>query len=142
MFVILFMSVSVVNAQNKAAKNKKSAAVITPASASAGWAEKDALKQLLTSTSAAAQVGNLAPARENGENFVMLSIAFAKSEYPAVNDNPEFRTVVGEFTDRCEELWRSIGAGKADEEIAFELTALNNSFAVIEQLQLTQMNEK
>lgn len=130
-------------AQNKSAKTKKStkAVVIAPA-AQSEWPAMDTFQQLLKSVYTPAQSGDLNPLRKNSEELSRLSILMAKSEYPAINDNVEMRTIVGEFTDRCEELNRSVGAAKTDEELSSELTRLNNSFSEILNMRQTQKTEK
>lgn len=145
MFVVLSLLSLSSTAQNKKSKANKATKVesVSTSATAPAWAEMDAFEQLLSSTSAAANKGNMAPIREKASELTVLSIQFAKSEYPEVNDNMEFRTVVGEFTDRCEELERFVSnTNNSDAAIVAEIAKLERSFAEIKHMRQSQIDEK
>ncbi|HNS12168.1 MAG TPA: hypothetical protein PKM97_06100 [Bacteroidia bacterium] len=130
------------NAQNKSKKSKNVAQVENAAATESDWREMDSFSQFLSGLVTAAKKGDLTPIRQNANELTTQSILLAKSEYPAVNDNVELRTILGEFTDRCEELSRFIQAGNADELVSAEVEKLERSFAEITHLRQAQKIEK
>jgi len=130
------------NAQNKSKKSKAVANVESPAPAESDWREIDSFSQYLTGMVTSAREGDLTPIRKNADELTRQFIVLGKGEYPPVNDNVEFRTIMGEFSDRCEELSRFIQAGNADELVVAELEKLNRSFAEIMQMRQAQKVEK
>lgn len=136
--VIVAVTTNTVNAQNKSGKKNATTVVQAPAAVQSDWKEYDALQSLLASTYAASQAGDVVPIQKHASEISNLSILLAKSNYPDANDNVEFRTLLGEFTDRCEELVNSVNAEKSAEELSSELAALNQSFTQITALRDAQ----
>ncbi len=130
------------NAQNKSSKKKSTTVVNTQEVVKSDWAEYDALQNLLTSISTAAKSGDLAPLQENASELSRLSVVVGKSHYPEVNDNVEFRTVLGDFSDQCEQMLNSVQSGRNAEELTTQLDALNTEFAKISSLRNSQIKAK
>ncbi len=140
--MIIAVSTFTSNAQNKSSKKKSATVVQAPAASQSDWVEYDALQNLLASTYASAQTGDMMAVRKNAAEISNLSILLAKSEYPAANDNVELRTVLGEFTDRCEALVNSVNADRSAEELTSELGALNQTLAEITAMRDAQRRPK
>ena len=128
-------------AQDKSSKSKKATKEAASSSRSS-WIEMDSFKQLFNSTVIAAQAGDFGPVREKANDLMVQSVLLAKSDYPDVHDNVELRTLLGAFTDNCEELQRFIDAGRSNEEVLVELNRMNAAFSEINQLMQTQLTEK
>ncbi|MBP6334231.1 MAG: hypothetical protein KA444_02075 [Bacteroidia bacterium] len=106
------------------------------------WVEMDAFQALLNSTFSAAEKGDLAPIRKDSDQLTKLSISMAKSAMPAVHDNVEMRTQLGELTDRCEEFSQFVKGKNSDAEIIEQFTKLNSTYQEILALKNTQLTEK
>ena len=140
--VVLFLLAFNSTAQEKASKKSNDIQVGSATSEMPAWEQMDSFNKLFAISYNAAKKGDLKPIRENSNQLVLLSYQWGKSEYPAINDNVEMRTLIGEFSDRCEELERFINAGRSNDEIIFELEKLNNSLKEISALRDSQGSEK
>ncbi len=142
--VIILLSVFALssNAQNKSSKKKSAAVVSTPEAVKSDWAEYDAWENLLTNIYTSAKSGDLGPLQNHVAELSRLSIAVGKSQYPEVNDNVEFRTVLGEFSDLCEQMHNSVLAGKSAEDLSVEVDALQHSFSEISSMRDSQRKAK
>ncbi len=108
----------------------------------ATWTEMESFKALLNETFAAAQDGNFVPVKKGAEDLTRLSILMAKSELPEANDNTEFRTLIGNFTDQCEQFQGLVLTSKSEPEIMENFTKLNSNFEEILRLRQEQLAPK
>jgi hypothetical protein len=106
------------------------------------WTEMESFRSLFNETLSAAQDGNFGPVKKGAEDLTRLSILMAKSNLPEANDNTEFRTLIGNFTDQCEQFQNLVLTGKSDSEIMENFTKLNSNFEEILKLRQEQLAPK
>lgn len=130
--VIMLISCTSVFAQDQTTTGKEAGS----------WVEMESFKSVFNETFAAAQDGNFGPVKKSAEELTRLSILMAKSELPEANDNTEFRTLIGNFTDQCEQLQNFVLKGKSEKEIMEYFTSVKSNFEEILRLRQEQLAPK